>query len=147
MVAETTAGKQRGKPFKRGESGNPTGRPKGARHKATLAVETLLDGEAEALTRKAIELALAGDMTALRLCMDRIMPVRKDRPVTISLPEIENANDAAMLISAALAAVTSGEITPAEGNEIARMVETYVKAVELHEHEQRLQALEEKVTQ
>lgn len=49
-----------------------SGRPAGARHKTTLAIEALLEGEAEALTRKAIELALAGDMTALRLCLERI---------------------------------------------------------------------------
>ncbi|MET8524060.1 DUF5681 domain-containing protein, partial [Nocardioides sp. NPDC004968] len=68
---ENTAGKQRGAPFKRGQSGNPAGKPRGARHKVTLAIEALLEGEAGALTRKAIELGLAGDMTALRLCMDR----------------------------------------------------------------------------
>ena len=57
--------------FKPGTSGNPSGKPAGARNKTTLAVEALLDGEAEDLTRKAIELAKAGDMTALRLCLDR----------------------------------------------------------------------------
>ena len=60
------AGNTRGKPFERG---NP-GKPKGARHRVTLAAETLLEGEAEAITRKAIELAKAGDGPALRLCMD-----------------------------------------------------------------------------
>ena len=53
----------------------------GARHKATVAAEALLDGEAEALTRKAVEMALAGDGTALRLCLDRIIPPRRERPV------------------------------------------------------------------
>src|SRR5436190_21458026 len=62
--------------------GNP-GKPKGARHRTTLAVEALLDGEAEGLTRKAIKMALAGDTVALRLCMDRIAPARKDRPVVL----------------------------------------------------------------
>jgi hypothetical protein len=71
MSAENTAGNQRGRPFKKGRSGNPAGKPKGARHRATVAAEALLDGEAEGLTRKAIEMALAGDGTALRLCLDR----------------------------------------------------------------------------
>ena len=63
--------KQRGG-FQPGQSGNPAGKPKGARNKTTLAVEALLDGEAEALTRKAIERALEGDSVALRLCLERI---------------------------------------------------------------------------
>ena len=73
--------------FKPGTSGNPSGKPAGARNKTTLAVEALLDGEAEYLTRKAIELAKAGDMAALRLCLDRIVPARKDRHVaSVALP-------------------------------------------------------------
>ena len=74
----------RGRPF---PPGNP-GRPKGARHKATQAIQALLDGEGEALTRKAIELALAGDATALRLCMDRILPALRERPVVVELPPL-----------------------------------------------------------
>ncbi len=74
-MPKTTEGKQekpiRGR-FRPGQSGNPSGRPKGARHKATMAVEALLNGEADAITRKAIDAALAGDMTAIRLCLDRI---------------------------------------------------------------------------
>ena len=87
-VAENTVAKQRGRPFKPGHSGNPAGKPKGTRHKATLAMEAPLDGEVERLTRKAVEMALAGDTTALRLCLDRIAPVRRDRPVTFDLPEL-----------------------------------------------------------
>jgi Family of unknown function (DUF5681) len=55
--------------FKPGKSGNPAGKPPGAKNRTTLAVEALLDGEAETLTRKAIELASGGDMQALRLCL------------------------------------------------------------------------------
>jgi hypothetical protein len=55
--------------WKKGQSGNPAGPPKGTRHKATIAAEALLDGEVEALTRKAIERALEGDGVALRLCL------------------------------------------------------------------------------
>ena len=86
MDVERTPGKQRGRPFEPGQSGNPAGRPKGARNRSTVAAEALLDGEAEALTRKAIELALAGDTTALRLCMERLVPPRKDRSTPIALP-------------------------------------------------------------
>jgi hypothetical protein len=74
--------------WKPGVSGNRAGKPKGARHKATLAAESLLEGEALALSRKAVELALKGDVAALRLCLDRIVPARKDRPVRFMLPRI-----------------------------------------------------------
>src|SRR5262245_2183572 len=75
-------------PFQSGQSGNPAGKPKGTRNRTTLAVEALLDGEAETLTRKAIELAKAGDLAALRVCLDRIAPPRKDRPVLFELPPV-----------------------------------------------------------
>ena len=71
MAPVTTIGKQ-GSRFQKGRSGNPNGRPKGSRNAATLAIEVLLDGQAQALTQKAIELALAGDPVALRLCLERM---------------------------------------------------------------------------
>jgi hypothetical protein len=73
---ENTGPQQVDTRFKPGQSGNPSGRPKGARHRTTVAIEALLEGEGEALTRKAIELAKSGDMQALRLCMDRLAPSR-----------------------------------------------------------------------
>ena len=141
-LAEITSSQQRGKPFEKGQSGNPTGRPKGARHKTTLAVQALLDGEAETLTRKAVELALAGDITALRLCLERIAPARKDSPVSIELPEIASTLDATETMAAVLGAVANGDITPSEGGEIAKLVDSYVKTIAAHEFEARLSALE-----
>ena len=76
----------RGKPFQPGNAG----KPKGTRNRTTLALEALLDGEAEALTRKAIEMALTGDGAAMRLVMDRILPPRKERPVMFAMPKLEN---------------------------------------------------------
>src|SRR5262249_56129390 len=80
-------------PFEPGKSGNPAGKLKGTRNKTTLAVEALLDGEAETITRKAIELAKAGDLAALRVCLDRIAPPRKDRPVLFELPPVSSPPD------------------------------------------------------
>ena len=141
-MLEKTETKQ-GARFRKGQSGNPSGRPRGARNKATLAVEALLDGEAEALTRKAIERALEGDTTALRLCLDRLLPPRKDRLVSFAMPLIENADGAARLMAAILAAVAAGELTPTEASEIARLVEVFAKTLELSEFEARLVALEQ----
>ena len=103
LVGGVNAPKTRGRPF---QPGNP-GRPWGSRGKATVAAEKLLDGEAKALTRKAIELAKEGDTTALRLCLERIVPPRKDRPVSFAIPSIANANEAASLMSALLVAAVT----------------------------------------
>lgn len=139
---DKTGRKQADTRFKPGKSGNPSGRPKGSRNATTLAIEALLDGQAEALTQKAVELALAGDMGALRLCLDRIMPARKDRPVTFQLPPIGTAQDAARASSAVLAAVATGELTPADAGEISKLIDTWVRAFETAELAERLERLE-----
>ena len=146
-MTENTAGKQRGKPFQKGRSGNPEGRPRGSRNATTLALETLLDGQATALTQKAIDLALTGDMAALRLCLDRILPPRKDRPVSFALPPIKSAQDAAAVVSAVLAAVAAGEITPSDAAEIGKLIDSYVKAFETAELAERLERLERMTSQ
>lgn len=142
MAADKTARQQRGKPFKPGQSGNPSGRPQGSRNAATLALESLLDGQAEALTQKAIDLALAGDMAALRLCLERILPPRKDRPVNFAFPKLENAKEAATIMSAVLTAVAAGDLTPTEASEIGKLVDIFVKAVEASDLTERLERLE-----
>src|SRR5215471_18057973 len=116
-------------PFEPGKSGNPAGKLKGTRNKTTLAVEALLDGEAETITRKAIELAKAGDMAALRLCLDRIAPPRKDRPVAFDLPKINSAADAAKASAALVTAVASGDLTPSEAVELGKLIDNYVHAL------------------
>jgi hypothetical protein len=107
-------------------------------------MEALLDGEAESLTRKAIELALAGDTTALRLCLERILPIRKDRPVQLELPPIEGVRDLARATMVLLQAVAAGEITPAEAGEVAKLVEVHRRTVETVELEERLRRVEER---
>jgi len=146
-TADKTGTQQRGRPFKPGQSGNPAGRPKGARNTTTLAVEALLDGEAEQLTRKVIELAKRGDIVALRLCMDRILPTRKDRPVTFDLPPVNSPEDAARIASAVLTAVATGELTPAEASEICKLIDTWVRAFETAELAERLERLERLTSQ
>ena len=122
-------------------AGNP-GKPKGTRHKATRAALALLDGEAEALTRKAVELALEGDGAALRLCLERIAPPRRDAPVTFDLPRMETARDAATAAGAVLEAVAQGDLTPTEGAHITALVETFRRTLETSELEARVAALE-----
>ncbi len=129
-------------PFKKGQSGNLKGRPKGSRNKTTLAVEALLDGEAEAITRKAIEKAIDGDMTAIRLCLDRLAPPVKDRPVSFNLPEIKLADDASAASGAILQAVSNGEVTPSEAGDLMRLLDSFTNTLVATELERRIAALE-----
>src|SRR6188472_3216562 len=119
--------------WKKGQSGNPAGRAAGSRNRATLAIEALLEGEGEALTRKAIELAKAGDMTALRLCLERILPARKDRPVSFALPTMNSSADAAQAMLAIVEAVAAGEITPNEAFEVSRIIESFSETLKTNE--------------
>ena len=120
-----------------------SGKPKGTRHKATQAALALLDGEAEALTRQAVTMALGGDTTALRLCLERIAPPRRDAPVTFDLPRMETARDAAKAAGAVLGAVAHGDLTPTEGAHIMGLVETYRRTLETSDLEARLRYMEE----
>ncbi len=140
-----TGEKQDGR-FKPRQSGNPNGRPRGARNRTTQAVEALFDGEAETITRKAIELAKGGDMAALRLCLDRICAPRRDRPVSFTLPAIETVADLTKASAALLEAVASGELTPSEAVALGKLVEAHVKAIEATEFQRRLEYLEQVTT-
>ena len=131
--------------FKPGQSGNPAGKPKGTRNATTLALETLLDGQASALTQKAINLALAGDMAALRLCLDRILPPRKDSPVAFDLPEMKTLNDAVPAMGVLVKAVGQGELTPTEAAELTKMVQAFAKIIETADLEERVRKLEEAI--
>jgi hypothetical protein len=108
-----------------------------------VAVEEILDGEADALARKAIELALAGDTVALRLCLERIAPDRRDRTIRCELPEIASAADAVRASAALIAAVTAGDLTPSEAETLGRLLDAHVKALEASDFEQRLARLEQ----
>lgn len=143
-MAENAATKQRGRPFAKGESGNPSGKQRGCRHKATRAAQELLDGEVEALTRKAVEVALAGDTTALRLCLERICPPMKERPIQtkLKLPATITAENAPQVFSIILKAVASGGLCPGEGGALQKMVQLYLSATEYADLEKRIGELE-----
>jgi hypothetical protein len=130
--------------FVKGQSGNPNGRPAGARNKATETAELLLDGETEALTRMAIELALDGKPTALKLCLERIIPPRRDRAVNLGLAPVRGAADLGSTMAAITNAAGQGAITPGEAAELARVVEIFLRAVETSDFERRLKQLEER---
>ena len=128
--------------FPKGQSGNPAGRVPGSRNRVTMAAEALLEGEAHILTRKAIDLALEGDTTALKLCLERIVPQRRSRAVTIEIPRIDRVEDLAQAIGAIFREVAGGKIRLDEGAALVGMLESKRRAMETVDLEKRLRMLE-----
>jgi len=137
------ATKTRGKPFR---SGNP-GKPKGARHKTTLLAEKLMQDDAENIVNAVLTAARAGDMTAARIVLDRIAPARRDNPVAFPLPKIKRPADAVAASAAILSAVADGRLTPGEALEVSKLIEGIVKTLEVAELEERLNELEERMSE
>jgi len=142
MTTPKDAGIKRGRPFQPGQGG----RPVGARNKTTLAVEALLDGEAEKLTRKVIDLALAGDTTALRLCLERIAPPRRSRPVRIALPEVRSAAGLADALAALVTEMSAGVVSPEEAAAVSAVLEGQRRALETLDLDARLRQIEEQIS-
>lgn len=126
----------------KGISGNPKGTKTGSRHRVTQAAENVLNGESEALSRKLIEKALDGDVNALRICMDRILPPRKDRTIAMKLKGIKRPGDLIKIMHQITQAVAKGEISPQEGSALSNMVETQRRTLETGDVAKRLEALE-----
>jgi hypothetical protein len=134
-----------GRPFQPGNKFGK-GRPAGSRNKATIALEELLDGEGEAVTRKLIELALAGSETALRISMERLVPPRRERLVRLRLPsDVTTPKGISTTAAALLRAAARGEITAGEAVQLANVLEVRRKAIETQELESRIVDLERAV--
>jgi hypothetical protein len=131
--------------FRPGRSGNPSGRPKGARNKTTLAVEALFQGEAGELTRACIERAKAGDSTALRLAMERICPPLRERRVSIDIPPVASASDMPIVLDQIIGAVAAGKLSPGEGLTLSSIVLSAGKAFELGDLATRLAEIERRL--
>jgi F0F1-type ATP synthase gamma subunit len=129
-------------PFQKGESGTPAGRPRGIVNRATALAQNLLSERAEGIARKVIALAEAGDMAAIRVCMERLVPPIKHQPVAVELLPLETAVDSVEALASIAAAVAAGDLTAAEAAELAKVVEVYVGALASRAFEERLSALE-----
>lgn len=138
------ATKTRGRPFQPGNT-HGKGRPAGSRNKATLVLEALLDGEGEDVVRSMVTKAKAGNMTAAKALLDRLVPPRKDRPVPFTLPPISSMMDVTNALSEILDGMATGELTPSDAQALMNLLVGYVKIFEANEFEQRLSALEETV--
>jgi hypothetical protein len=129
--------------FQKGQSGNPAGPARGTRHKITMLAEKLLEDDRDAIVRAVIAAAKGGDPTAMRLCVERLVPVRKGRPVVFDLPPVKTAADIAEAIGGLARAMAAGELTTDEASAAASVLEMHRRAIETTEIEVRLQKLEE----
>jgi hypothetical protein len=134
----------RGRPFLKGQSGNPAGRPVGSRNQATLLAEALLDDEGGGLTRKAVAVGMNGNPYMLRAWLDRLLPARRERLLQFELPPIESPADLARAMGAVMAAVAAGEITPGEAERISNTALAWMRAIENTDLAVQLQELRER---
>ena len=142
---ENLGGNQGGR-FRPGQSGNPTGKPKGARHRITVMAEKLMEGSAESVVQSVLSAAEQGDMIAARLVLERIAPVRKGRPVSLPLPAVNTAGDVLAALSTTIKAMGEGRLTPDEAATVVGVLEVKRRAIETAELEKRIIDLEERAS-
>jgi len=130
--------KVRGRPF---QPGNP-GRPPGSKNKTTRLVEQLVEGDAEKLSRKMLELAKKGNVRCLEYCLDRISPKRSGRPLDLQLPTIKSVHDLIPAMSAVTTAVNNGDLTAEEATHVIQWFECYAKLFTVYDLAVRVEALE-----
>ena len=139
-----TTNPNHGHRWRPGQSGNPSGRPRGSRHAALLAVEAMGQAAARDLMRRAIELAMDGDVMAIKMLLDRLYPVPKGRVVRLVLPDIKTASDLPAAIAAVVQAVADAQISPEEGAALTQIMEAQRRTIETADLEKRLTELEER---
>ena len=142
--AESRAPKLRGRPFPKGKSGNPAGRPRGSKHAALIALDKIGEQNAADILASVVEKAKNGDLIAARILLDRVWPVRKGRTLALQLPQLQTSADVVKASAAITAAVASGDITPDEGMALGSMIELHRRAIETCQLEQRITALEDR---
>jgi hypothetical protein len=125
----------RGRPF---ANGNP-GRKPGSRNRTTLLAAALLDGGAEELVRKALEIAMAGDVGMIKFLLGRILP--RERLVKLNLPRMEFADHAVEALGKVMSDVAEGRMTPSEGAAMATLINSYTRAIDMADAVKRLDSL------
>ena len=126
--------------YRKGESGNPAGRPKGTADRRT-ELRALLQPHAEQLIAKAVSVALEGDTTALRICLDRLIPTMKASDASVELGALPGSLSEQG--EAVLRAAAGGDITPHQAATIMQAIAAQARIVEMSELEERIKRLEE----
>lgn len=132
-----------GRPFKKGEGG----RKPGSRNKASLLAESMIAGDTEAIVKKLILRAKAGEPTCLRLCIERILPPCRSQPIQFEAGKVETASDAVQAMANIINLLAAGSLTPSEANDVCTVLGHFTKAVELVEIERRVADLERRAAQ
>lgn len=141
-MPENTVKIQEKTKFQKGQSGNPYGRPQGARNKASLMAEQLFIDDIQGICESVVSQAKSGNIQAAKIILDRLLPPRKDPPILLELPKIETAEDIVQAIGSITQAVACGAITSSEGEALARIIDIHSRAFELYQYEKRLTKLE-----
>lgn len=143
-LAENSVKKQRGRPFEKGKSGNPNGKPKGCKNHATRLALELAEGQLENIIQNLINLALDGDLTAMKLLLDKVLPNSRERSLPqLNLSITENAKDLPRISAEIINAVTSGTITPTEGEKLNALLASHAHIIATADFEERLKKLEQ----
>ena len=120
---------KRAVPLVQDESGHPSGRRPGSRNTTTLLCEAFLETQGEGLARTLVNLANGGDPTALRLCIDRIMPRGAGRPILFPLPRVDSAATARQAVADVIEGMARAELVPREGSELLKVIERGAKII------------------
>jgi hypothetical protein len=105
-------------------------------------MQEMLEREAEKLVKKAVELAMAGNIGALRLCLDRLVPAPGNEPLVCEMPPLAKTADAVAAIAGIASAAVAGDISADEAAKLAKVVSLYINTLEAHDFEDRLAQLE-----
>jgi hypothetical protein len=105
-------------------------------------VPDVLEDDAEAIARKAVDMAKAGDIAAIRICMDRLAPARRNDAIVFELPPIERATDTVVAAATIVTAVAAGDLAPSEAADLAKVIDIYLRALATGSFEERLAQLE-----
>jgi hypothetical protein len=129
----------RGRPFPNGNRG----RKRGSKNKATLLATSLAGGRGEEILRKAIEMAMGGNVPMMKFLLDRILP--KERPIRLELPRLDYPHDSVDAMAEIVNAVSSGLISPREGADVAQLVSAFTRAIDVTETQSEIDLLKSKL--
>ncbi len=126
--------------WQKGCSGNPAGRPRGRGEVAEL--RALIKPHLPELLQRVMLQALAGDTTAQRLILDRVLPVLKPEQLPASLPELDIDSPLVQGGQQVLRAVADGALSPDTGSQFMGLLAALAGLKTVDELEARIRALE-----